>query len=357
MYKVLKLFFVLFIIGMFGCQSSGTSAPQTAELPIMLSLQPALDNGFDVTQVIVTITKDEFESSLNLTIDGATASGTFYNLEPGIYTIYVEVYEDETLIATGTGSGEVIAGETTTVNIELVFIELTGNLIIIVDWSEYINPPPERILFIGNSITNYNGGVDLHTMNLALSIDSTLTVVCESITGGGYTLEQHYNNPATLQQIEEGNYDLVILQEMTSRPVNDPELFYQYATLLDSVITEAGAQTVFFFSWPFQSTFEEMIVQQSAAYNFIGSQLDAPVIPVARAWQRSIQQNPSLNLYMPDGNHSNVHGTYLACCTFYAFLWDDTPIGAQYVNDPTITEEEKLFLQTIAWETYDIYGP
>ena len=322
----------------------------------MLNLYPAIENGFDVTQVIVTITKDQFVSSLNLTIEDTLAYGTFYDLEPGIYDIYVEVYEEDLLIATGTGTGEVIAGETTTIEIELIFVPLTGNLEIIVNWGGYLTPLPHRILFIGNSITYYNGGVDLHTMNLANSIDSTLTVTCESIVGDGYTLEQHYNIPATLQQITDGEYDIVILQEMTSRPVNDPELFYEYATLLDSVITEAGAQTVFFFSWPFESVFDEMIEQQSAAYNYIGQVLDAPVIPVARAWQLSLQQNPELNLYMPDGNHPNVHGTYLACCTFYPFLWDDSPIGAEYVNDPDITEEEKLFLQTIAWETYGIYG-
>ena len=347
---------LIFICVAIGCQQLTTEAEPTAELPVMLNLHPAIENGFDVTQVIVTITKDQFVSSLNLTIQDTLAYGTFHDLDPGIYNIYVEVYEEDLLIATGTSTGEVIVGETTTVEIELVFVPLTGNLQIIVNWGGYLIPLPHRILFIGNSITYYNGGVDLHTMNLANSIDSTLAVTCESVTGGGWTLEMHYNNPATIDEITNGEYDLVILQEMTSRPVNDPELFYEYATLLDSVITEAGSQTVFFFSWPFESVFDEMIEQQSAAYNYIGQLLDAPVIPVARAWQLSRQQNPDLNLFMPDGNHPNVHGTYLACCTFYPFLWDDNPIGAEYVNDPIITTEEKEFLQTIAWETYGIYG-
>ena len=356
--KLLYLSFILTLLVIVGCQNLGTEIEETGEIPLSLSLQPALDNGFDVTAVRVTITKDDFTQSLYLTIHDSlnTASGIFSELQPGIYTIYVEVFEDDIVIATGSGEGEVTAGETTTVEIILEFVTLTGSLEIIVDWGNLIPDLPQRILFIGNSITYYNGGVDLHTMNLANSIDSTLAIECASVTGGGWTLQQHFNSTNTIQIIQEGNWDLVILQEMTSRPVNDPELFYEYATLLDSVITHAGAQTAFFFSWPFESVFNEMIEQQSAAYNYIGNELGSPVIPVARAWQFSLQQDPDLELFMADGNHPNVRGTYLACCTFFSFLWEETPVGATYINDPLITEDEALFLQTIAWETYEIYG-
>ncbi|MCF7858126.1 MAG: SGNH/GDSL hydrolase family protein [Candidatus Cloacimonetes bacterium] len=356
--KLISLFCILSILLLIACQQLVTEPSPTSELPLSLSLQPALDNGFDVTAVLVTITKDEFSSSLYLSIDDSTntASGTFSDLQPGIYTIYVEVFDDEIIIATGSGTGEVIADETTTVEIILEFVPTTGNLEIIVEWGNLIPDLPQRVLFIGNSITYYNGGVDLHTMDLANSIDSTLAVVCDNVTFGGWTLEQHFNSPNTIQTIEEGDWDLVILQEMTSRPVTEPELFYEYAALLDSVITQSGAQTVFFFSWPFESVFDEMIEQQSAAYNFIGNELNALVIPVARAWQISRQQDPDLQLFIDDGNHPNYHGTYLASCAFFAFLWGETPVGASYVNDPSITDDEALFLQTIAWETYDIYG-
>lgn len=339
------------------CDHNVTDSSETGEIPLSFSLQPAYDQGFNVTQVRVTVTKDDFITSLYLTIEDSTASGTITNLEPGIYQITVEVYDGDDLIAIGSGSAEVIAGETTSVEIVLVFVPLTGNLEIYVNWGNLLPELPQRILFIGNSITYFNGGVDLHTMNLANSIDSTLDVFCDNVTWGGWTLEQHYSNALTIQTIEEGNWDMVVLQEMTSRPVDDPELFYQYAILLDSVITNAGAETAFFFSWPFRGVFDEMIEYQAAAYNYIGELLDAPVIPVARAWQKSREENPGLELFMQDGNHPNVFGTYLTCCTFYCFFWYDNPYGATYVNDPSITESDRLFLQNIAWETYEIYSP
>ena len=98
-----------------------------------------------------------------------------------------------------------------------------------------------------------------------------------------------------------------------------------------------------------------MIEDQAASYNYIGDLLDAPVVPVARAWQLSRQEDPELELFIVDGNHPNEHGTYLAVCTFYAYFWNLTPEGFQYVNDEIITIEERNFLQTIAWQTYLTY--
>jgi len=325
-------------------------------MAINMSLQPAFEHGFNVTGVIVTITRENFITSLDLTIDGHSASGTFYDLAEGTYEITVEVYEDDTIIAIGSGTGVVIAGETTTVQITLEFTEVTGNLEIIVDWSDEFPDPPERILFIGNSITYWNGGIDTHLQNFVLSADSTTSIECESITGGGFTLQNHYSNPSTIQEIEQGNWDYVVLQERTSRPVTETKLFYEYATLLDSVISNSGAQTIFFFSWPYEDIFDEMIEEQAAAYNYIGQVLDAPVIPVARAWQLSLQEDPELRLFSPDGNHPNDHGTYLAVCTFYAFFWNLSPEGFFYVNDEMISDEHRDFLQTKAWETYSIYN-
>ncbi|MCP4709625.1 MAG: hypothetical protein GY869_13445, partial [Planctomycetes bacterium] len=205
--------------------------------------------------------------------------------------------------------------ETTTVSITLEFIEQSGNLEIIVDWSDTIVQPPRRILFVGNSYTYYNGGIDTHLKNLALSADSDDPIETDRVTFGGYTLEDHWNNSTTLDQIQNGNWDLVILQEQSTRPVNDPELMYEYAGYLDGEITAAGAETGFFMTWAREYD-PDMIEDLAAAYNYIGQELDAAVAPVGRAWQRSIQENPGLGLHNSDGSHPNVFGTYLTVCVF-----------------------------------------
>ncbi len=219
-----------------------------------------------------------------------------------------------------------------------------------ISFSETPIDPPERILFIGNSITYYNGGVDFHLQELVNSEDGN--VYCNSITQGGATLENHWNNPSVHLEIANGNYDIVVLQERTSWPVDYPELFYEYATRLDSLITVSGAETVLFFSPPYRSIFAEMIEEQAVAFEYISDELDVMVVQVARAWQMSIAQNHNLELYMEDGNHPNNFGTYLNVCTFYAYLWQTSPVGFEYVNNDEIDAETRQFLQQIAWDTF-----
>ncbi len=209
---------------------------------------------------------------------------------------------------------------------------------------------PGRVLFIGNSYTYFNGGIEAHLQSFVESAHPDYHFEAESITGGGYTLEMHYNTDSTLEDIANGNWDYVVLQEQSTRPVENPTLFYQYATLLDSVITRADSGTAFFMTWARQND-PAMIEELAAAYDSIGVQLDAVVCPVGRAWQNSLEENPLLILHSGDGSHPNVYGTYLAVCVFYACLFDESPVGVEYVNDEQITAEQRDFLQTIAWQT------
>ena len=349
--KNIILFAIL--MSLLSCTTHNSSEVQTADMPITMSLEPAVTEGFEVSVVKVTISRNDYVNSIYLDIEGETASGTFYGLVPGIYQISVEVYEEYDLIATGTGEGEVIAGETTSVTITI--IPYTGDLEIIIDWGEFVSDTPMRVLFIGNSISAGNGGVDLHTMNLALTAHPETEIICSSITNGGYTLEMHYNTESTLQTIAEGQWDYVILQEQSVRAYMFHDIFYEYAILLDEIITESGAETAFFFSWNYDFD-PEMLEFLSAAYNHIGNELDAPVIPVGRAFQLSMDQNSLIELFGGDGIHSNHHGTYLAACTFFTYFWNENPVGLDYVSNESISIEERNFLQDIAYQTYQLFN-
>ncbi len=124
-------------------QSSDRSTnptPGSRTLSIAMPLGAAISQGFHVTRVNVTIEREGFTQSLDLTIANETASGVFTNLEPAMYSIAVEVYDGETLIAEGSGEGDVVAGETASVNIDLEFH--VGNLEVIVNWPGSGTEPP-----------------------------------------------------------------------------------------------------------------------------------------------------------------------------------------------------------------------
>ena len=225
-----------------------------------------------------------------------------------------------------------------------------------ITFTSTIVEPPNRVLFIGNSYTYENGGMNTILQEFVQVAQPGHYFIADAVTAGGATLEMHYNNASTLEAIEEGNWDYVILQEQSTRPIENPELMYEYATLLDGVITGAGAETAFFMTWA-RAYDPGMIEGLAAAYNYIGEQLDAMVCPVGRAWQNSLQQNPELILHLSDDSHPNVWGTYLSICVFYACLFGESPEGVNYVNDPQITTADRDFLQTIAWETVLQYNP
>ena len=225
-----------------------------------------------------------------------------------------------------------------------------------ITFSTSATEPPRNVLFIGNSYTYGNGGMDVRLQEMVDEVHPELNFNAEAVTSGGATLESHYNNASTITTIETGGWDYVILQEQSTRPIDNPELMYQYATLLDGVITGAGAETAFFMTWA-RAFDPSMIEGLAAAYDTIGEQLDAMVCPVGRAWQNSLLQDPELILHLSDDSHPNVWGTYLSICVFYACLFGESPEGINYVNDPQITVEQRDFLQTIAWETVLQYNP
>lgn len=213
-----------------------------------------------------------------------------------------------------------------------------------------------RVLFLGNSYTAYNGGIATHLAELVLDADPEAEIFFQQITFGGYTLQDHFNTESTIDTIENGDWDYVILQEQSTRPIDDPDLMFQYATLLDSVITGAGAETGFFMTWAREYD-PEMIDSLAASYEQIGTELGALIVPVGLAWDNALTADPGIVLHATDGSHPNPAGTYLTICTFFASLYGNSPEGLEYVNDESVTNDLRGFLQSIAWETVDGYDP
>ncbi|MHB2154191.1 hypothetical protein ACX8XN_07325 [Calditrichota bacterium GD2] len=65
-------------------KSSPTEPQETADLSVSMLLKPATDNGYNVTRVHVKITRNTFADSMDLTINGESASGTFTDLEEAV---------------------------------------------------------------------------------------------------------------------------------------------------------------------------------------------------------------------------------------------------------------------------------
>jgi hypothetical protein len=227
--------------------------------------------------------------------------------------------------------------------------------------SLYAQDDTVRVLFIGNSHTYVN---DLPTLFLDLSQSGGHPVIKDMSAPGGYTLRQHTSNAITLSKISQGTWDYVVLQEQSQYPVIEyyrDSSMYPSARILDSLIRACGQQTAFYMTWGWRDGGQHTINGHSSpefrdyfhmqdsvttAYTGIAAELNALLIPAGNAWKIARTLDSSLVLWLSDGYHPSLIGSYMTACVFYARFFNESPIGLTYTAG--ISPETAAFLQTCA---------
>jgi hypothetical protein len=222
---------------------------------------------------------------------------------------------------------------------------------------------PTSVLFIGNSYTTANDLPDTFRQ-LALSLGDTVTVA--SSAPGGYTLFQHSTYAPTFNAITSQPWDFVVMQEQSQLG----------ALPADVTTTELGAlqlmadieanfectYPVFYMTWgrengdpqncgafPFMCTYEGM--QQALRNNYVAlaNWNDAWTAPVGVAWRTVRETQALIDLYVEDGSHPTMEGTYLAACVFYCTLFQESCVDATF--NSSLPEGTAAILRAIASAT------
>lgn len=232
--------------------------------------------------------------------------------------------------------------------------------------------PPQSILFIGNSLIYYNNGVEKHFELLANSADPPKDVSAERVSEASAPLEQLWETSTIHEVINSGGFDIVVLQEtlqFTSswKESKSVDSFLEFAHAFNDEINRAGAETVLFMAWPLDQSglIPATNEENELAHGEVAQELDLLVAPVALAMQKTIKEYPEIDLYA-DEIHPSIYGTYLAAAVVFATIFDESPIGLSYLPDgifplsngefvSSISVDEALILQQIAWETYQEY--
>jgi PKD repeat protein len=202
--------------------------------------------------------------------------------------------------------------------------------------------------------------------NLALSNGDT--IIYDSSAPGGHTFEQHTNNATTLSKINAQDWDYIVLQEQSQKPAFDPSQVqietYPYAAQLNDLIlaNDSCTETVFFMTWgrkygdasncavyPPICTFAGMQARLRQSYVEMADDNQALVAPVGEAFKNARLADSTINLYSPDNSHPSLPGTYLAACTFYATIYETSPVGLSY--NAGLNANQAAFLQQIAFQT------
>jgi len=178
-----------------------------------------------------------------------------------------------------------------------------------------------KILFIGNSFTARN---KLPDRIAQLAAAHGIEMTHQLISAGGASLRRHLNAGAAQKAISSGQFNYVVLQEQSTLPIKSPSRMHESVREVDQAITAAGAKTVLYMTWARQHAPQ---TQQAItdAYQSIGKELGAIVIPVGVAWETLLGYPGHPQLYDRDGSHPSLAGTMLAACAFVAVLFGCRP--------------------------------
>ncbi len=217
------------------------------------------------------------------------------------------------------------------------------------------------VLFVGNSLTFVNNLPELFRQ-LALAGGHEIHV--NSSMPGNTALEDHAVSPITLALIAERSWDYVVLQETSWFAVIDHYTegnFYPAARELDARIQDSQSGTAFFMTFgkehgglfcidehcsPDFPDFSSMQGWLSVVYGAIAGELDALLVPVGNVWAMALQEMPDAPLWLLDGSHPELEGSYLSACVFYAEMFGESPEGLAFTAG--IDSERALFYQRIA---------
>ena len=202
-----------------------------------------------------------------------------------------------------------------------------------------------KLLFIGNSFTQRN---NLPQLLAELAAARNLSIRHELISVGGASLRTHWNAGRAAKAVATGGYDYVVLQEQSTLPVKNAQRMAENVRLFDEAIKQSGSRTVLYMTWARQHAPQSQS-KIAAAYNTIGKELGATVVPVGLVWQDFLAQHDRPLLYDRDQSHPTLAGSYLAACVFLTALLKANPVGID--SGPSgLTQQDRAALQRAAWK-------
>ena len=233
-----------------------------------------------------------------------------------------------------------------------------------------LGPPPESVLWVGNSFFYYNNGLHGHFTRLVASAGPGSRVSGTSVTISGSGLDWH-DLESLLRPGGVGRYsfvgdneirfntggrqfDTVVMMDCSQCPIH-PQLqsaFHDTVKRDAQILQRAGIQAVLFMSWAYKDK-PEMTAALAEQYTLAANANDAFVIPAGLAFAKAVAQNAELELYQPDKRHPSLAGTYLAACTAYGALYGKSPVGLAYTAE--LPAAQARALQQAAWDAVQTY--
>ncbi len=183
------------------------------------------------------------------------------------------------------------------------------------------------VLFIGNSMTYYN--------NLAKVVKGIAglkghTINCTAATNGGQNLIYQSTAANVLAAVQNGNYDVVILQDIVGG--FDADKLQQGAEAMVSVVKQyhPNAQIIFYEPWPTKDTISgqnSLLPYFTGNYIKTAKSLNAKLAPAGEAFYE-LYTDHGLDYYCTDNKHPQPLGTFTSASTIYYTLFGEEAYGS-----------------------------
>ena len=232
---------------------------------------------------------------------------------------------------------------------------------------------PIRMLFIGNSFTMTYDVPGL--VSCLAKAGNKPPVITEQACFGSQSLKLLWDREEPRQRIADpaADWDVVVLQEMRAVPVarsgpdgcgyvfGRAEYFVPYAKKFDRAIQDRRAVTMLYMTWKIPAVQGVTQEHWTDSHLRLAKEMRASCSPAGMAIGLALERRPGLNLFLdPYPGHINEKGAYLAACSFYCTLFNESPLGlpATLTSNhpgPVSAGADAAFLQTCAWDAYQDY--
>jgi hypothetical protein len=174
---------------------------------------------------------------------------------------------------------------------------------------------PIRILFVGNSATYYT---DIPGKLAKAAAATGHPAVVESVSFGGFSLEDHWKDGRARTAIEKG-WNFVILQQGVSALPESRANLIEYTKKFDDPIREAGAKPALYMVWPLVNE-PQRFPAVIGSYRAAAKAVNGIVLPAGEAFLRMRAAQPKMKLYADDF-HPNALGGDLVVLTIWKALF------------------------------------
>lgn len=202
-------------------------------------------------------------------------------------------------------------------------------------------------LFIGGSILR-DGNLPGTFRNIWNSQNES-DIYVEAETFSGATLEQHWSHTNSLELLKKKNWDFVVLQEQSRRPLLEPNLMLDYAVRWVEAIRSKGACPVLMMTWRRREHLNSLQhwKKLAEAHYHVAEKCNLLLAPVGEAWECFRQQIPEMELFEPTSSHANQIGAYLSACVLYVSMTNRCVTA----SSPTINLPSDIMrmAERIAW--------